>query len=66
MSGNPFDDGSEDGGPVVTGAAGRYTLRRPRPDVPKGRRIVHSCPDRDGARNHAGRHFTAAVGTQAA
>ncbi|MFH9733938.1 MbtH family NRPS accessory protein [Streptomyces sp. NPDC017260] len=66
MSGNPFDDGSEYGGLGVTNAAEQYVLWCPHLDVPKGWRIVHSCPDRDGALNYVERHFTAAVGAPAA
>ncbi|MFH0241432.1 MbtH family NRPS accessory protein [Streptomyces sp. HK10] len=62
MSGDPFI-GGEAGRLVVANAGRQYALWRPYPDVPKGRRVVCSCPDRDGALGYAERNLTAAVET---
>lgn len=62
MSGNPFVGGEADW-LVVANADRQYALWRPYLEIPKGWRIVHSCPDRDGALDHVERNFTAAVGT---
>lgn len=62
MSGNPFDSGEGDW-LVVTNASKQYALWRPYLKVPKGWRVVYSCPDRDGALNHVEQNFTAAVET---
>ncbi|MFF1447849.1 MbtH family NRPS accessory protein [Streptomyces sp. NPDC058274] len=58
MSGSPFDGGEADW-LVVANAAGQYALWRPYLEVPRGWRIVHSAPDRDGALDHVERNFTA-------
>jgi MbtH protein len=58
MSGSPFDGGAADW-LVVANAAGQYALWRPYLEVPRGWRIVHSAPDRDGALDHVERNFTA-------
>jgi MbtH protein len=62
MSGNPFV-GGEAGWLVVVNAGRQYALWRPYLDVPKGRRAVRSCPDRDGALDRVEQNSTAAVET---
>ncbi|MFE1550982.1 MbtH family NRPS accessory protein [Streptomyces sp. NPDC058718] len=60
MSGSPFEGGEADW-LVVANAAEQYALWRPHLDVPKGWRVVHADPDREGALDYVERHFAPAV-----